>query len=141
MPSEVKTTSILWWLADQILFLVSIVMVIILLISRGHYLVDIVLGYYVTTRTLYMYHTVCGYESLHYSTPGNFFPKFWWWPLFVFFEVKNPGRIAVVNRFYNPFTFIKNYFAQSKNQSIRNLGEGEKRLGSNDFHKKHQQHK
>lgn len=114
MPAEIKATSLLWWLADQTLLLLSSTAVILLAVARIHYLVDIIFAYYVSTRTLYMYHTVCSHESLHYSTPGNFFPKFWWWPLFVFFEVDNPGRIAVVNRFYNPFSSLGNFLAGSE---------------------------
>lgn len=107
MPAEVKATSLWWWAVDGLLYGASILAVLLMLIARSHYLVDIIFGYYVSTRVFYIYHTICNHESLHYSTAGNFFTKFWWWPLFAFFEVDNPGRIVATNRFYNPFAVFE----------------------------------
>jgi shingomyelin synthase len=39
-------------------FIVSTVGVLMILISRGHYTVDILVAYYVTTRLFWMYHTM-----------------------------------------------------------------------------------
>ncbi len=106
MPAEVKATSLWWWAADGLLYFASLLAVLLMLVGRSHYLVDIIFGYYVSTRVFYIYHTICNHESLHYSTAGNFFTKFWWWPLFVFFEVDNPGQVVATNRFHNPFSAV-----------------------------------
>lgn len=113
MPAEVKATSVWWWAVDGLLYSCSIISVLLMMLSRAHYLVDILFGYYVSTRVFYIYHTICNHESLHYSTAGNFFTKFWWWPLFVFFEVDNPGKIFAVNRFYNPFAVVEQLVVDS----------------------------
>ena len=127
MPTEVKTASLLWWLADFFLYSASIISVAFLIIARYHYLVDIIFAYFVSTRTFYMYHVVCNHESLHYPTQGNFFTKFWWWPLFVFFEVDNPGRIAAVNRFHNQINVLKSLFAKKTAKEIKTESSVEQR--------------
>ena len=115
MPSELKVTSLCWWMADCVLYSFSIIAMLLLLIARSYYTIDILIAYIVSSWTFYIYHTVCSHESLHYSTQGNLFTKFWWWPLFVFFEVDNPGRIAAVNRFYNPIDVLKSVITPRKN--------------------------
>lgn len=125
MPAEVKAISLAWWFADFLLYTCSLVAIVLLIVARSYYLIDILIAYYISSRTFYIYHTICSHESLHYSTYGNFFTKFWWWPLFVFFEVDNPGRIAVVKRFYNPIRVLGSICAKKKstnNYSFKSEG-------------------
>lgn len=120
IPAEVKANSLSWWLYDFILYWLSIIAVLLTLIARANYLVDVIFAYYISTSTFYIYHTICSHESLHYATSGNFFTKLWWWPLFTFFEVDNQDRIVVVNRFYNPINVLWSWRTENMNRTMIN---------------------
>lgn len=45
-------------LGNLFMFSLSCTGVICVIISRGHYLIDILVAYYVTTRVFWMYHTM-----------------------------------------------------------------------------------
>lgn len=65
IPSRCRT--FLWKLLNIFLFTCSIVGVISIIISRGHYLIDILLAYYITTRLFWTYHTLCYTNVLRVS--------------------------------------------------------------------------
>ena len=69
--------------------------VLFILLSRGHYTIDILLAYYFSTRIWYTYHTMAdGGEQ--FTTRGNrrnYFRKVIWWPLFRFLELNVPGPL------------------------------------------------
>ena len=56
MPSRVRT--IAWKLFHAIIFLSAVGGVICIIIARGHYLIDIILAYFFTTRVFWIYHTL-----------------------------------------------------------------------------------
>ncbi|XP_059095907.1 phosphatidylcholine:ceramide cholinephosphotransferase 2-like isoform X2 [Tigriopus californicus] len=60
--------------------------IVLLLLSRGHYTVDVILAYFFATRLWSIYHTICGHASLKQSTPGNHWSRFWWFRAFLWFE-------------------------------------------------------
>lgn len=62
MPVRCRTLS--WKLFNFLLIMMSAVAIVSLLISRGHYLIDILLAYYVTTRVFWTYHTMAYNYSL-----------------------------------------------------------------------------
>lgn len=62
MPSRCRT--IAWKLFHCLLFLSCFGGVICVIISRGHYLIDIILAYYVTTMVFWIYHTLVYNHSL-----------------------------------------------------------------------------
>ncbi|XP_033229824.1 phosphatidylcholine:ceramide cholinephosphotransferase 2-like isoform X2 [Belonocnema kinseyi] len=64
--------------------------VIMVLVAHGHYTVDVLIAYYVTTRLWYIYHTLANNNYLKQNGPNNFFARLWWFPLFKYFE-KNIG--------------------------------------------------
>ena len=92
--------------------------VIMVLVAHGHYTVDVLIAYYVTTRLWYIYHTLANNNYLKVSLflmnmkrmkpfnvlkwiirnffyfqqhgPNNFLARLWWFPLFKYFE-KNIG--------------------------------------------------
>ncbi|KAK3888973.1 hypothetical protein Pcinc_007004 [Petrolisthes cinctipes] len=86
-----------WWLLHWLFGLIAIGGVVMVLISRGHYTVDCVIAYYITTRTFYIYHTLANNANLKESSPNNFFERLWWYPLFWRFECNVQG---VVPRHY-----------------------------------------
>jgi len=67
-------------------FLVSLSGVMFLLLGRGHYTVDVVLAYYVTTRTWWVYHTMALNNHLKIKGEHNPLHNICWWVVFRFFE-------------------------------------------------------
>lgn len=80
-----------------IYLILSSVGILMVLLSRGHYTVDVVIGYYVTTRLFWIYHTLANNQSLKNPSQNNYLARTWWFPIFSYFE-KNVG--AVVPRQY-----------------------------------------
>jgi len=70
--------------------------VFFLLISRGHYTVDVVIAYYVTTRLWWNYHILANNRDLLARSSTTYFvKKEYWYPLFVFFDGKVDGPVPV----------------------------------------------
>lgn len=57
MPEKLR--SWVWKLIHQFLKLTTFTAVFVLVIGRDHYSIDVVLAYYVTTRTFWIYHELC----------------------------------------------------------------------------------
>lgn len=66
MPSRCRTVS--WKLFNILVIASSFTGIISISISRGHYLIDILLAYYVTTRVFWIYHTLANNYSLRVCT-------------------------------------------------------------------------
>jgi len=61
--------------------------VVALMLARGHYSVDIILAYFITTRLFYIQHTVISFSQLQQKgTVQNHLAKMWWWRILVWFE-------------------------------------------------------
>ncbi|XP_049951092.1 phosphatidylcholine:ceramide cholinephosphotransferase 2-like isoform X1 [Schistocerca serialis cubense] len=71
-------------------WIVSVVGVIMVLVAHGHYAVDVIIAYYVTTTLFWMYHTLANNANLKQNGPNNFLARLWWFPVFRYFE-KNVG--------------------------------------------------
>ena len=84
MPVRCRT--LLWRIFNVLLFSMSCIAILSILISRGHYLIDILIAYYVTTRIFWIYHTLAYTPSLRSSSPNNHLSRVWWWYLFKYFE-------------------------------------------------------
>ncbi|XP_054717171.1 phosphatidylcholine:ceramide cholinephosphotransferase 1-like [Uloborus diversus] len=76
-----------------IVWLSSCTGIFMVLLSRGHYTVDVVIGYYVTTRVFWIYHTMANNAALKVPGTNNFLSKIWWFSIFNYFE-KNVGGIV-----------------------------------------------
>eukprot|EP00092_Neocalanus_flemingeri_P033396 GFUD01036312.1.p1 GENE.GFUD01036312.1~~GFUD01036312.1.p1 ORF type:complete len:468 (+),score=135.91 GFUD01036312.1:459-1862(+) len=74
-------------------FLTSLCGVIFLLLSRGHYTIDVLLAYYVTSRIWWIYHTLAHNQQLKYRGEHNFLDNMCWWHVFRFFETKIQGPL------------------------------------------------
>lgn len=83
LPSRRRT--LLWKIFQFSQFSMTFISVICIIIARGHYLIDIILAYFVTTRIFWIYHTLCNNPSTLRSST-NYFNRLWWWPVFVYFE-------------------------------------------------------
>ncbi|XP_034187824.1 phosphatidylcholine:ceramide cholinephosphotransferase 2 isoform X3 [Osmia lignaria lignaria] len=98
------------WLAG-VLVLVGIIMV---LVAHGHYTVDVLIAYYVTTRLWYIYHTLANNSHLKQYEPNNFLARLWWFPIFKYFE-KNVG--GTVPRQYDwPLPWPRRFLAKHPNR-------------------------
>ncbi|XP_021950004.1 phosphatidylcholine:ceramide cholinephosphotransferase 2 [Folsomia candida] len=72
-------------------WIVSIVGVVMMLISRGHYTVDVLIAYYVATRIFWIYHTLANNPQLKVQngqngSTTNFLSRIWWFPIFRYME-------------------------------------------------------
>merc|ERR1719430_1869715 len=81
-------------------FLVALCGVIFLLLARGHYTIDVLLAYYVSSRLWWVYHTLAHNDTLKKAGPHNLLANLCWWPVFRFFETKTSGPLP--NRFSLP---------------------------------------
>jgi len=74
-------------------FLTSLCGVIFLLLARGHYTIDVILAYYVTSRIWWIYHTLAHNQQLKSRGEHNFLDNMCWWHVFRFFETKIRGPL------------------------------------------------
>ncbi|XP_058810009.1 phosphatidylcholine:ceramide cholinephosphotransferase 2-like isoform X2 [Phymastichus coffea] len=77
------------WLAG----ISSFVGVIMVLISHGHYTIDVIIAYYITTRLWYIYHTMANNSQLKQYGSNNFLARLWWFPIFRYFEKNVSGTV------------------------------------------------
>ena len=82
-----KNFKLLHWAS----FLVSLSGVVFLLLARGHYTIDVILAYYVTTRIWWSYHTLAHNKHLRSRGEDNMVANECWWYAFrwVFLGAKN----------------------------------------------------
>ena len=50
-----------------------------LLLGRGHYSIDVLLAYFVTTRLWWFYHIMATNNNLKHSSRNNFLENLCWW--------------------------------------------------------------
>jgi shingomyelin synthase len=74
-------------------FFTSVGGVIFLLLARGHYSIDVVVAYYVTTRLWWIYHTLAHNQQLKAKGNHNMLDNICWWHVFRFFEARITGPI------------------------------------------------
>lgn len=67
-------------------WLVSVTGVVMVLLARGHYTVDVLIAYYVTTRVFWMYHTMANNPRLKVPGNYNYLSRVWWFCMFEYFE-------------------------------------------------------
>lgn len=60
-----------WKILHFICFIFSFLGVFLLLISRGHYTIDVIVSYWISTRVFWQYHTMAGIAALRVR--NNFF--------------------------------------------------------------------
>jgi len=111
-------------------FLSAVLGVILLLLARGHYTIDVLLAYYVSSRLWWVYHTLAHNDTLKRRGPHNLLTHLWWWTVFKFFETKTSG--ALPNRFSLPLPRRLKRFLKAK---ICQQGARIKGVLPNDFKK------
>lgn len=94
-------TSEKFWFLHWIYWLLAILGIVLLQCSHGHYTIDILIAYYVTTRVFWIYHTLANNKELKEGTTRNCFSRVWWFQIFQYFE-RNVGD-CVPNDYDWPF--------------------------------------
>lgn len=84
IPSRCRTY--LWKIVSFLLIGLTLTGVICISIARGHYLIDIVIAYFATTRIFWIYHTLCYNNALRFNPSTNYLSRVWWYQIFLFFE-------------------------------------------------------
>lgn len=89
-----------WYLLHYASFCLSVAGVLFLMMARGHYSIDVIIAYWITTRLWWIYHTMCNNGGLLKDSRNkrNYLKKMWWWKLFQYFETNIP---VTVPRQYN----------------------------------------
>ncbi|XP_071455791.1 phosphatidylcholine:ceramide cholinephosphotransferase 2-like [Hetaerina americana] len=88
--------------------------VIMVLIARGHYTVDVLIAYYITTRLFWIYHTIANNTSLKQSGPNNFLSRVWWYPMFRYFEGNVGGPVP--RQYEWPLPWPRRFLAKHPNR-------------------------
>ncbi|XP_051921524.1 phosphatidylcholine:ceramide cholinephosphotransferase 2-like [Hippocampus zosterae] len=78
-----------------ICWLLSASGVLCILVGHEHYSVDVLVGYFVTTRLFWWYHTMANAHALR-RAPNNFLSRTWWNPVFNFLERNVQTNVPVV---------------------------------------------
>jgi len=82
------------WPLHWLYVLSTISGVCFLMLGRGHYSIDVLIAYWITTRLWCLIHSMASHASLKQATNINYFSRIWWWSLFRWFECNvRPGPI------------------------------------------------
>lgn len=68
--------------------LMAVVGILLVLLGHGHYSIDVLIAYYITTRLFWTYHTLANNESLKKKHENNYIAREWWFVVFCYFESK-----------------------------------------------------
>ena len=74
-------------------FFVSIIGIFALVVARGHYSIDVLLAYFVTSRIWWIYHTLAAHKELKFKSNGNLISEAWWFYMFWYFEENVPTEL------------------------------------------------
>eukprot|EP00092_Neocalanus_flemingeri_P054719 GFUD01064479.1.p1 GENE.GFUD01064479.1~~GFUD01064479.1.p1 ORF type:complete len:317 (-),score=52.53 GFUD01064479.1:359-1309(-) len=104
----VEYTPVCLWLLHWLLWLVALSGVSMLMISRGHYTIDVIIAYFVTTRLWYMHNAIIANRHFQQRASTNHLGRLWWWRLAVWFEDNVKGPVPAQFEFPNPWSFSFN---------------------------------
>lgn len=74
------------WPLSWLVWVVAVVGVGMLLTARGHYTIDVVAAYFVTTRLWYVHQSIINNRGLQQTSSTNYLSRLWWWRLAVWYE-------------------------------------------------------
>lgn len=69
---------------------------VFMLLGRGHYTLDVLVAYWVTSRVWWVYHTLAHNNNLKEHGEHNYVSNIWWWYIFRYFEENVPGPLPRV---------------------------------------------
>jgi len=92
-----------WFILHYTFFITSALGIIFLLLERGHYSVDCLIAYWITTRVWWMYHHMAYNEGIKAElrnsserssgSDSNYLKRAWWWHIFCYFERNVPHNL------------------------------------------------
>ncbi|CAB3406051.1 unnamed protein product [Caenorhabditis bovis] len=89
-----------WWWLHWTAYFTSFVAVVFLVISHGHYTIDVVISYYICTRIFWIYHTMAAHPTLKNSSHNHHRKEFWFYLMsWLEADIQRP----VPRRFEPPF--------------------------------------
>lgn len=120
-------------------WLVTCLGVVFVMVAHGHYTVDVLIAYYVTTRVFWMYHTMASNTILkvgensekeirviqtmmngvylfsplfffQQNGPANYLSRLWWYRIFTYFE-RNVGGV-VPRRYEWPLPWPRHFLSK-----------------------------
>lgn len=84
------------WLLHWLLSLSAFLGVVMLLVARGHYTVDVIIAYYITTRLWYLHNSIIAHRQFQQPGATNYLSRLWWWRLSTWFEENVRGPVPPV---------------------------------------------
>jgi len=72
---------------------ITVAGIVMLLLSRGHYSIDCVVSYWITSRVWWSYHTLANNEHLKLQGSHNHMDNIWWWWLLIWAEANVPCQL------------------------------------------------
>ncbi|CAH1118350.1 unnamed protein product [Phaedon cochleariae] len=91
------------WIINWIYWFLAGFGILMLMLSHGHYSIDIILAYFLTTRLFWIYHTLANNTSLKQYSSTNFLSRAWWFEVFLYFEKNVDGLVP--NEFEWPLSW------------------------------------
>ncbi|XKL68422.1 hypothetical protein PGB90_003913 [Kerria lacca] len=91
MIFEYSSKRLVW--LHRITWIMSLTGVLMVLLSHSHYTVDVIIGYFVTTRLFWMYHTCANNPFLKKHSRYNYLSREWWFFIFQYFECNVKGSL------------------------------------------------
>merc|ERR1712223_1615117 len=87
-----------WILLHYAAMVVAIAGVVTLLCARGHYTIDVIVAYWITTRIWWIFHTLAKNPNLKEvdgfgRNDNNYLKNLWWWYIFRWFECNVPVMV------------------------------------------------
>jgi len=74
-----------WKVVHGFYWIMAIIGILLVLSARGHYTIDILVAYYITTRLWWIYHTLANNRDFR-RAEGNFINRVWWFRAFEWME-------------------------------------------------------
>uniref|UniRef100_A0A0K0E3B4 PAP2_C domain-containing protein n=1 Tax=Strongyloides stercoralis TaxID=6248 RepID=A0A0K0E3B4_STRER len=106
-----------WKYIHLITWPVTFIGIAFLLISRGHYTIDVAISYWLTTRIFWEYHTFTANPYLrNVKSRDNHLQKYGW--LFICRMMENNIHSSLPNEFDNPFIHIRKYILRNNNVEL-----------------------
>ncbi|CAG9815925.1 unnamed protein product [Phaedon cochleariae] len=74
------------YLIHWMYWVLSLTGIVMLELSHGHYSIDVIIAYFITTRTFWLYHTLANNATLKLHSSNNLLGREWWFSMFLYFE-------------------------------------------------------
>ncbi|XP_058447991.1 phosphatidylcholine:ceramide cholinephosphotransferase 1-like isoform X2 [Malaya genurostris] len=84
-----------FWIIHWLVWCASLTGVSMVLLAHGHYTVDVLIAYYVTTRLFWTYHTLANNSLLLKQNGSNYIGREWWFFIFRYFERNVRGPVPL----------------------------------------------